>query len=182
MRDLSLHILDIVHNSIRAGASLVRISMEENTEKNMFTIHIEDNGHGIDPEILPKVTDPFTTSRKTRSVGMGLPLLGHTARQAGGDLMIASEPGKGTVVTARFQYNHIDRPPIGDMAGVLLQLMRGFPQIRFIYTHQTLGGTFTLDSSEILEILEGVSLSNPEIRKSVREMILENLADIGAGQ
>lgn len=180
MKDLSLHILDIAHNSIRAGASSVKISMNENKERNIFIINIEDNGQGIDPGLLSKVTDPFTTSRKTRSVGMGLPLLGHNAHQAGGDLKISSEPGEGTLVTARFQHDHIDRPPLGDIAGVLLQLIGGFSEIRFIYTHQTEGGTFTLDSSEIYDILKGVSLSNPEIRKSIREMILENLADIGA--
>lgn len=179
MKDISLHILDIVHNSIRAHASKIGIFIAEDDKRDMYTVSIEDNGKGINPEKLSQIADPYTTSRKTRKVGMGLPLLKHSATQAGGDLFISSQPGMGTKVKAEFCLSHIDRPPLGDIAGVFIQLAGGFPGIHFIYTHQTSGGMFSADSFEIQKVLEGISLDDIEIRKYIREMITENLDEIG---
>lgn len=178
MKDLSLHILDLVHNAATAKATQIEINIVEDKTKNCYTICVMDNGQGIKPEILHTVTDPYTTNRKTRKVGMGLPLLKHSAEQAGGAIHVESETGKGTKVTAAFEHVHIDRPPLGDIAGVLVQLIVGFEDIRFKYHHQTGNGDFSLDTDEITEMLEGVSVNNPEVRKFLREMIDENLADI----
>jgi len=180
MKDLSLHILDLVHNAATARASQIEIAIHEDEIKNRFVLTVLDNGTGIKPEMLPTVTDAYTTSRKTRKVGLGLPLLKHSAIQAGGNLFVESEPGKGTTVTAMFKFDHIDRPPLGDIAGVLVQLIGAFEGARFKYEHQTEQGKFCLDTDEIKQILGNVSVNNPEIRKYLKEMIAENLVEIHA--
>jgi hypothetical protein len=111
---------------------------------------------------------------------MVLPLLKHNAEQAGGGLQITSEVGKGTEVMATFKFDHIDRPPFGDIAGVVIQLLGGFQAVNFKYHHQTSKGEFMLDSDEIEEVLGNVSVNNPEIRNYLREIIRENLQDINA--
>ncbi|MFP4470420.1 MAG: ATP-binding protein [Bacteroidales bacterium] len=178
MKELSLHILDIAQNSIRADASHIRISIRENSETNQMEIEIHDNGRGIAEDILPQVTDPYHTSRKTRKVGMGLPLLKHSAEQAGGILSIRSERGKGTTVQCNFVLDHIDRPPLGDIAGVITQLMTSFPDHVFIYEHNTDAGSFELDSREVKEMIGDLSQAGTELRKYLREMINENLTEI----
>lgn len=180
MKDLSLHILDLVHNAATAKAGQIEIAICEDKTNDRLTISVSDNGKGIKPEMLHTVTDPYTTNRKTRKVGMGLPLLKHSAEQAGGGLFVESEPGKGTKVTATFVLSHIDRPPLGDMSGVLIQLIGGFENIRFRYDHQTDKGKYCLDTAEISEALGEVSVNDPEIRKYLREMIDENLLEISA--
>ncbi|MBE0638245.1 MAG: ATP-binding protein [Bacteroidales bacterium] len=178
MKDLSLHILDIVHNSIRAQASLIIISISENPEADEYLLQIRDNGTGIPPEVLPNVTDPFTTSRKTRKVGMGLALLKQNAEMTGGGIEIKSTFGKGTDVKCWFNLQHIDRPPIGDISGVLLQLIIAFQHVHFAYHHQTNSGEYLFDSVEVSEVLGGLPVSAPEVRKYLREMIDENLNEI----
>lgn len=180
MKDLSLHILDLVHNSVTAKASRIEISIHENPKDNRYTLKVEDNGKGIAPDKLPGVIDPYTTSRKTRKVGMGLPLLKHNAVQAGGNLEITSTCQKVTKVTADFQFDHIDRPPPGDLAGVIIQLFNAFSAIRFRYVHETLSGKFIFDTDEVRDALGEIPTDNPEIRKYLREMITENLHEIGA--
>jgi hypothetical protein len=175
MISLDLHILDIVHNSITAGASQILIDISEDPVKDKFQIRVSDNGKGIHPEKLATITDPWTTSRKSRKVGLGLPLFKQNAEMAGGYLEITSQLNEGTQVTASFQHAHIDRPAIGDVAGVLVNLAAGFDKIHFIYTHTTQAGTYCFDTIEINETLDGVSLSNQEIRAFVKEMINENL-------
>jgi hypothetical protein len=175
MISLDLHILDIVHNSIAAGATKIMIDIAEDPAKDEFQIRISDNGKGIPPEKLPTITDPWTTSRTTRKVGLGLPLFKQNAEMSGGYLEITSQLNEGTQVTASFQHAHIDRPAIGDIAGVLINLAAGFEKIHFIYTHTTNAGTYCFDTAEINETLDGVSLSNQEIRTFVKEMINENL-------
>lgn len=179
MKDLALHILDIVHNSIRAKATMITITIEEKPEENIFLVEIGDNGGGISSDILPVVTDPFTTSRKTRKVGMGLALFKQNAEQTGGYLAINSTLEKGTEVKCSFGHHHIDRPPIGDISGILIQLITAFPDIQFVYTHKTPTGEYTFDTVEVKEALDGLPVSNPEVRKYLFEMINENLDEIG---
>lgn len=180
MKDISLHILDIVHNSVRAKASVIKITITEDRQADTYLLTIEDNGTGISPEVLPHVADPFTTSRKTRKVGMGLALLKQNAELAGGSFGITSEQGKGTLVTAQFGHQHIDRPPRGDISGVMVQLAAAFPDTRFVYTHKTPSGEFIFDNNEIKEVLGDVPISNSEVRSYLKEMIEENLNEIGA--
>jgi DNA mismatch repair ATPase MutL len=135
MEDLSLHVLDIVENSIEAGARDIRIHIHEDTEADLLEITIEDDGRGMDAMTVAQVRDPFYTTRQTRRVGLGLSLFQEAARDAGGDLSLHSEEGKGTRVTATFQYGHIDRKPLGDIARTLRTLMLSHPEIRFRFSH-----------------------------------------------
>ncbi len=179
MKDISLHILDIVHNSIRAKAGFVEILIVENTVNDLFQIEVRDNGRGIAPEMLPSVADPFTTSRKTRKVGMGLALLQQNAQQAGGDLVVESQIGAGTRIKASFQYHNIDRPPLGDIAGVMVQLVTAFQEVDFVYSHASDAGNYIFDTREVRMAIDGMSPKQPEIRKFLIEMINDNLNEIG---
>lgn len=136
MEDLSLHILDIVENSIRALAKSIKIRIEEDIEKDLLAVEIEDNGQGMDEETAKKALDPFFTTKATRRVGLGLPLLDQAAREAGGKLEISSEIEKKTRIRATFQYSHPDRKPLGDIKETLLALAAGHPEVDFIYEHK----------------------------------------------
>ena len=149
MEDLSLHILDVVENSIRALAKRIEIRIEENIEKDRLTIEIEDNGQGMDEETLKKALDPFFTTKATRRVGLGLPLLQQAARETGGKLEISSEVGKKTRIRATFQYSHPDRKPLGDIKETLLTLAAGYPEVDFVYEHKRGDTTYRWDTKEI---------------------------------
>lgn len=179
MKDLSLHILDLTHNSISARASCIEIKIREDLQTDLYEIVIQDNGKGIEPEMLATVTDPFTTSRKSRKVGMGLALFKQNAEQTGGGLTIISTPGKGTCVSTTFKFSNIDRPPIGDISGVVVNLAAACPKIQFIYTHITQKGSYHFDTCEIIDTLDGIPLSDQVIRKYLIEMLDENLDEIG---
>jgi len=155
LEDLSLHILDIAENSVRAGADLIQITIDEDIEKDILTIEIEDNGEGMDEETLEKVTDPFFTSKTLRKVGLGVSLLKEAARMTGGDLEITSSPGEGTNLRATFQYSHIDRKPIGDMTATMITLIFGNRDTRFIYSHKRNGRSFHADSERLFNEFNG---------------------------
>jgi hypothetical protein len=178
MKDLSLHILDIVQNSIRANASLISIEISELPEKDQLITTITDNGCGMSPEQLQRAIDPFYTSRTTRKVGLGLSLFKQNAEMTGGSFSIESELGKGTIVTAVFGLNHIDRPIIGDLTGTLLLLICTPEGPDYVFKHQTPSGDFTLDTREIKQTLENVPINHPNIRNFLKEMIQENLEQI----
>jgi K+-sensing histidine kinase KdpD len=178
MKDIALHILDVANNSVSAKATLVEVVIDEQPVENTFTLIIKDNGKGMSAEIVEKVTDPFYTTRTTRKVGMGIPLLKQNAEQTGGWLTIESEEGKGTTLKTVFQHDNIDRPPLGDIAGVMTILITGNPKIDFLYTHKIQNKTITFDTREIKEALEGVSINNPQIVRYLREMFEENIQDI----
>lgn len=180
MKELSQHILDIMHNSLSAAATKLTLDIEESSKDDTYRIRIADNGKGIPPEMLATVTDPYTTSRKSRKVGMGLPLFRMSAEQTGGYLRIDSTVGEGTVVEVVFGREHIDRPALGDIEGTLVLLMASFPEREFVYTHTTDDGTFTFDSGEIKEQLDGVPLNNANVIRFLKEMIRENLKEIHA--
>lgn len=180
MKELSEHILDIMHNSLSANATKVTLNIFEDKTKDIYKISIEDNGKGIPPETLKKVTDPYTTSRTTRKVGMGLPLFKMAAEQTGGSLSIESEVGKGTKVSVTFSHKNIDRAALGDIEGTIVLLASSFPDRHFIYNHTTNKDTFTFDTDEIKQELDGVPLGNPQVIMFLRDMIKENLEEIGA--
>lgn len=173
MKDISLHILDIAENSLAAGASLVEISVAE--ADGQLTVTISDNGRGIPPDMLGTVTDPFTTTRTTRCVGLGLPFWKMAAEQAGGAFSIESVPGQGTAVTASFLSGHIDTPPLGEMPDTLVTLVQGNPGVDFLYTHRTDAAAFALDTRELRETLEDVPLNSPDVLMWIGEFIRENL-------
>ncbi len=179
MKELSLNILDIVQNSIRAKAKQINIAIEESELRNSMVIVINDDGTGMSPEMLSNVTDPYTTSRTKRKVGLGLPFLKQHAEQAGGTVTIDSLEGKGTRVHASFVLNHFDRQPLGDISGVIKLLIMANPAIEFIYEHSTDKGEYRIDTKEIKEVLEVKSLTDNDLMKDIQNMILENLENIG---
>jgi len=149
LRELSLHILDVVENGITAGADIIRIQVEESRTADLLSITINDNGRGIPAEKLKKLQDPFVTSRTTRRVGLGLSLLAAAAERCDGKLTVAVGTGGGTEVRASFRYSHIDRAPMGDMASTLATLLMGNPHIDFVYTHRIGGHEFSLDTRDL---------------------------------
>jgi hypothetical protein len=180
MKDLALHILDILQNSVTAGATRIELEIDEIPEKDIYSVKFTDNGKGMDASMIQQVTDPFFTTRTTRKVGLGIPLLKQNAERTGGNLMINSFPGKGTEVEARFGYDHIDRLPTGDVAGTMALTVSSYPAIDFIYSHKTPEGTFIFDTKEIKETLEDVPISNPQVIAFMKDLIRENLEAIKA--
>ena len=178
MKELSLHILDIAKNSVKAKASLIEIIVIENEEKNFLSIGINDNGCGMTEEFLQRVRDPFSTTRTTRKVGMGIPLFEAASQQCGGKLDITSEVGVGTKVLATFELNHIDRAPLGDMAGTIKTLIWGSPEIDFLYRHEKNGEEFILDTRELKNVLGGVPLDTPDVLEWIEGYIKEGLDGI----
>lgn len=182
MKELSLHILDIVQNSISAEANRIEVLVDENVAENRYVIIVIDNGKGMDEEMLQLVTDPFFTTRTTRKVGVGISLFKQNAEQTGGSLTIESKVGEGTKVKTVFGYNHIDRPILGDMAGTMTLLIGANPNIRFIYNHNTSLSEFEFDTNEVKEELGKVPINHPDILKALKELITENLELIEAGR
>jgi hypothetical protein len=178
MQDLSLHILDVAENGVRAGADLIRISIEENLNDDRLAITIEDNGRGMTPEFLAQVLDPFVTTRTTRKVGLGLSLFQQAAREAQGDLKVDSTPGQGTKVLVFMSYSHIDRKPMGNMVDTLLALIEGNPAVDFVYTHRNDGREYILDTREIRSELEEIPINNPQVIGLIRDNILSGLSEI----
>ena len=157
---------------------MIILIIKEDIRKNMYMITVEDNGRGMTQEVLERVVDPYYTSRKTRKVGMGIPLFMQTARQSGGELIIDSWPGKGTKVVASFQHDHIDRPVLGDIAGVVSLLTGSNPEKDFIYKHNLKGNEYIFDTREVMEALEGMPINEFSVIKYLKEMIHENLTTL----
>jgi len=178
MKDLSLHILDIVQNSIRAKAKLIGIDIDELPEEDQLIITITDDGTGMTEDELKRAIDPFYTSRTTRKVGLGLSLFKQNAEQTGGNLHIESERGKGTKVIATFGFHHFDRPIVGDLVGCLLILICSPGSADYVFQHKTPSGEYILDTREIREALGDVPIDHPEVRSFLKEMIEGNLEQI----
>lgn len=178
MNDLSMHILDIVQNSISAGATRVTLTVDEAPGADLLTIVIGDNGKGMTSEQVSRLSDPFFTSRTTRKVGMGIPLLMDSARQSGGDVRIESEPGKGTEVTAVFGYSNIDRPLLGDVANALMLLVSSNPALDFLFTYRYNGDEYLFDTVDVREILGDDALKDLTIIRNLEEMIKDNMREI----
>lgn len=176
MKDLSMHIMDIAQNSVRAKAQLVHVAVLEKGED--LIIQVEDDGTGMDAETVAKVTDPFYTSRTTRKVGLGIPLIKQNAEQTDGKLDLTSELGKGTILRAIFGRYHIDRPPMGDIPGTMAMLISGNPDLDFVFSYEKDGETYRLDSREVKEILGDVDIRLPKVANFLKQMIDENLKEI----
>ncbi len=182
MLELSMHILDIAENSIRASAKLIQIGISEDTVNDTFTIEIIDDGRGMDSAMAGKVLDPFFTTRTVRNVGLGLPLFEHAAKTADGNLSVKTEMGKGTHVLAQFMRSHIDRQPLGSMSETIIALIAGNSDIDFLYTHRKDGKAFTLDTREMREELEDVPLNNYRVLGFIKTFIEEGLKEISVDQ
>lgn len=178
MKDLSLHMLDIMENSIEAQAEQIEVRIDENPDGDLLTLEIADNGKGMDARTLQNATDPFFTTRKVRSVGLGLSLLSEAAKATGGKLTVESAPGKGTRLKATFQRSHIDMKPLGDIQQTLLILIGAHPDIELYYSHTIAGKTFTFDTREIRNRLGEVPISSPEVLRRIGEHIREGLDEL----
>lgn len=178
MQELSLNVLDVAENSVKAGASLITLAICEDTRRDIMEITIADNGCGMDEETVKRVTDPFYTTRTTRKVGLGVPFFKMAAEMAEGDFRIESTVGVGTTVYASFKHSHIDRMPLGDIGGTVKTLIQCNPDRDFVYTHSVNGREFSLDTRQMREILGDVPLSSPQVAAFLGEYLSENLADI----
>ena len=171
MEDLSLHILDIAENCITAEAGRIEIRIVEDTGKNIMTLEITDNGKGMDRELLENATDPFYTTRTTRRVGLGIPLLAQSARECNGDIIVKSRKGNGTSIKASFQYDHIDRKPLGNIGQTMIILIMSNPEIDFLYEHRKNDNSYTLDTAEIKKELGDIPVNSPDVIKIIKNDI-----------
>ncbi len=172
MEELALHILDLVQNCIEARASRVLIRILEDSANNTIVLTIEDDGRGMSDEQVAKVVDPFYTTRTTRKVGLGIPLLKAAAEDTGGTFTIVSALGKGTKIEASFVRDHIDRAPLGNMADTLSALLALHGHIELAYEHVVDDRTFYLSTTELREVC-GDELSHPRIVSWLRSYISE---------
>jgi len=185
VKELSLHILDIVQNSIKAEATLIEIIIIEDLKKDLLTIEITDNGKGMNKDLLKKATDPFVTTRVTRRVGLGLSLLKATAQQCEGNMLVESEEGMGTKIHTTFQHSHIDRAPLGSMVDTLITLLieseeesgevKNERTVDYIYKHQVNDQSFIFDTREVKKILEGTPINDLAVLEWIKDYLKENL-------
>jgi len=175
MEDLSLHMLDIAENSIDAGASRIDITLKESSAEDTIIFYIRDNGKGMDAETLAKASDPFFSTKKvrTRRFGLGIPLLKQAAEECNGAFSIESSPGKGTLISVRFQRSHIDRKPLGNMGASMAVLISGHPDIDFTFTYERDDFSYRFDTSVVKETLDGVPINLPDVLKLIQGDINE---------
>jgi len=171
MEDLSLHILDIAENCITAEATRIEVKITEDIAENLLTVEISDNGKGMSRELLENAADPFYTTRTTRKVGLGIPLLAQSARESNGDISVRSKIGEGTSIKAVFQYDHIDRKPLGDIGQTMIILIMSNPDIDFLFKHKKNDKLYALDTAEMKKDLDGIPINNPEVIKIIKNDI-----------
>ena len=172
--EISLNILDIANNSIRAGANLIEIVIRIHKVTNRLLLIITDNGSGMSKDILANVEDPFFTSRTTRSIGLGIPFLKSAALTTGDSFHIESEPGLGSKISAEFVISHIDCMPLGDISSTIHALIISNTQIDFIYTYELDDKSFQLDTRQFRNILGAIPLDVPEVSAYIMEYLKEN--------
>lgn len=177
MEDLSLHVLDLAENAVSAGAGRIEIAVNENEARDLLTIRVADDGHGMTAAELERALDPFFTTKRKRT-GLGLALLAQTAGLCGGDVDVTSAPGRGTRVLARFRFGHIDRPPLTKMAETVMMLVFGHPEVDLRYRHRRNGRVFSFRSLELIA-RTGPAWA-PETIRAVRAELTRGLRKIGA--
>lgn len=182
MPEISLNILDVAENSVRAEASLIEITVSVQPEKDTLTVIIKDDGCGMTPEQAASVQDPFFTTRTTRKVGLGVPFFKQAAESTGGSFRIDSEKGKGTTVKAVFGLSHIDRMPLGDISSTVRTLIVFNGHTDFRYTYEYGAKSFVLDTREMREMLgEEVSFLEPEVSAFIKDYLETNKAETDGG-
>ena len=177
MFELSLHILDLVQNSVSASAALVTVVVS--FLRDVLTIVIEDDGRGMDEALLSRVTSPFATTRTTRKVGLGIPMFKQLAEMCNGSFRIDSKPGEGTRLEATFQASHMDLPPVGDLPGTFASLINGAPSFpEFVLRYERDDKSFLFDTREIRQALGGLPLDGMEILAWIHECIAEGISEV----
>lgn len=178
MRELSLHILDLAQNSIEAGAKNLIIAIDED-EDGFFVFRIEDDGRGMSPELLRQVRDPFTTTRLSRKVGMGIPFIDMVTQQCGGHLELTSVKGSGTKLAAYFAAGNIDMPPLGDIAASIRVLLAGAPWLEIDFSYACGGRRLDFSTRQVREILgDAADFANPEISLWLEEYLKQEIAKV----
>ena len=178
MRELAQHILDLIQNAIEAGASLVEVEITEDVAENRLRMVVRDNGRGMSAEMVARVTDPFFTTRTTRHVGLGLPLLKAAAQGCGGDMVIHSQLGVGTEVVAELQLDHIDRAPLGDMHSSLMGALLSTSGADMAYRHRVDENEFAFDTREMRAILGDIPLAHPQVRNWLDDFLREGFSEL----
>ncbi|MEN6357116.1 MAG: ATP-binding protein [Armatimonadota bacterium] len=176
MRELSMHILDLAQNSIAAGATRLYIEVLADTKADKLTISLKDNGRGMDADFVARVRDPFTTTRTTRRVGLGIPMFEEAATACDGSLSIDSVPGVGTKIEATFKLSHIDRAPLGDIASTIVSIVAVNPDLHLKYAQSMNDKVFVLDTQEIKSRLDGVPINEGPVLRWISQYVKENVA------
>lgn len=174
--------LDLAQNAVTAGATHVRITVDDQPEADTLSISIADNGCGMAPEMVRRVQDPFVTSRTTRKVGLGIPLFKNGCESCGGSFSLTSQVGVGTTISGTYQRSHIDRPPLGDMAGSMMVLIMANPELNFTYLHRLGKEEFLFDLAEIRTVLgEDVPITEPSVQQWMSDYLAQGLKTLYGG-
>ncbi len=181
MVDLSLHLMDIIQNSLKAGATLVKTEILADIKRDLLTIHVKDNGSGMSCDMVEKVSDPFFTTRKTRKVGLGIPLLKDASEAAGGSIKLRSEVDAGTEVIATFKIRNINRKPLGDIAETMAILVGTNENIEFELMLSGNDKKYIFRTEDVRKVLDGVPLSHPMVTRYIRETIQGQITIIFGG-
>ena len=183
MKDLSLHVMDILQNSIAAEADTIEINIGVNITEDVLSIKIIDNGRGMDSEFLKSVSSPFITTRTTRSVGLGIPLLKMLCDMAEGNFVIESEVNKGTIVLATFKINHVDRLPLGDIPETIMTIISAYPNLKELVMVLNCNDNknFVFKLSEIKKAIGSVSINNIDVLIWIKEYLAEQILIIFGG-
>ena len=176
--EISLHILDVAENAVRAEATEIRIGVEADTKADRLTVTVSDNGCGMTEEEVRQVTDPFYTTRETRRVGLGIPFFKQAAEMSGGTFAIRSEQGRGTEVEAVFGLSHVDRMPLGDLPATMHTLITMQDKIDFLYCFRVNDRSFHLDTREMREILGDISFREAEVSDYLRLYLQDNTNEV----
>ena len=178
MKELSLHILDIVQNSIKANASFIKIIIDEDIGNDELSIIIEDNGYGMSDQFLKKVINPFVTTRTTRNIGLGIPLMIAATKRCEGSFNITSIEGEGTKVECQFRHSHIDRAPLGAIAQTMVTIINSCGDTDVEYIHRYQGEKFKLDTREIKNMLDGVDISTNNVLLWIGDYVKEGISTL----
>lgn len=178
MQDLSLHVLDLAQNSLKAGARHIKIKIEENPETNWLTLELEDDGKGMEEAFTKVAMNPFITTRTTRKVGLGLALLERNCELAGGKLLLQSQLNKGTYLKATFKYDHIDRVPIGKMSETLVTLILEAPQVEYDYEHLYQGRQFIFNTASIQQELGELPINDLQVVKWLKRYLVDEISKL----
>ena len=185
MREIADNILDIAQNSVAAGAKLLKLTVSVDYVNDKIALKFDDDGKGMDEEFLKTVADPFTTTRTTRKVGLGLPMLNQTAAMTGGDFSITSTEGVGTVVTASFGLSNIDRPPMGDITGTFFALVIMNTHMDFEIVYEVVNDderkAFEFNTAQIKQMVEPLEIDSPDISSWIRDYIKQEIFSLHGG-
>jgi hypothetical protein len=180
MKNIADHILDITENSVRAEAKKIEILLSTNTDSKLMKLSFIDDGIGMSEDMIEKIKDPFFSTRTTRRIGMGIPLLMQNSEMSGGQVIISSKEGEGTIVVATFESDNLDCPPVGDVADAIYFLSSTHPDIQLLFTDSYGGKTYTWNTAEVNQALDGVPLGHHEFKESLMEMLNENIKEVNS--